>query len=459
MAADAGLSGDIRLAPALEALRQRRHGEAEAALIALPAAVRQTPAWALLRGVTLTKLSRIDEAADVLRLLVRGPEPWASEGAAALADALHLDQRHAELQQLVEQAPAWAATPRGRLFEARLLTRSDPEQALDTLLAVMDGPGTPELQRLAGFDAVKLLDRLARYREAHALASRLHAMATPFDQQGFLARLRLQQRLLDKGAAWCSPRAATVRDVALIVGLPRSGTTLLEQMLDAHPEVSGIGEHEGISTLAAGLVAAGAWPYRLNHLDAGRAGELQRSYLDSARQCTSKPTAHWTVDKSLLSWQWLPALAAVMPGAIALRVLRDPRDMAISAFLSPLDAAAFGWTSRLDWLHEIVALERSLVPQALQVLQIPHETVVYEDLVADPAGSIAPLLGRMNLGMDARVLSPQDNTRTAVTLSFEQVRRPINDTSIGRWRHYEFAFDARWDGLASAHAAGRRFVG
>jgi hypothetical protein len=456
MAADPRLTGDARLQPVLAAMQQRSYAAAERALAELPSEVRQTPAWTLLRGVVLTKLSRVDEAAQVLRPLARGPEPWASEGAAALADALHLSQQHDDLRELLAQVPAWAATPRGRLFEARLLIRVDPARALAMLMEIVDGPAGAELPRLAGFDAVKLLDRQARYREAHALALRLHALAPPFELDNFLARLRLQQRLLAKGAGWCPPRAEPVSGVALIVGLPRSGTTLLEQMLDTHPDVSGIGEHEGISDLAKAVVGAGVWPYRMSHLGTDSAAAMQQRYVDSARQRMAKPSARWTLDKSLLTWQWLPALAAVMPGAVALRLMRDPRDMAVSAFLSPLDAVAFGWVAGFDSLRQVIEMERALVPQALQALAIPHETIVYEDLVADPAGLVAPVMDRLGLPMDARVLSPEGNERTAVTLSHEQVRRPINDASIGRWRHYDFAFDSRWDSLATAHAAARR---
>ncbi len=455
MAAEAGLTGDPSLQPVMLLLQRRSHTAAERVLADLPARVRQTPAWAMLQGVVQTRLGRIAAACDALEPLTRGPEPWAAEATAALADVLHLSQQLPALRDLLARVPAWAQTPRGRLFEARLLVRSDPAQALALLMGIVDGPAGPtaaELQRIAGFDAVKLLDREARYREAHALATRLHALAPPFELAHFLARMHVQQRLLVKGAAWCPPRAETVADTAFIVGLPRSGTTLLEQMLDAHPEVSGIGEHEGMSEIASALVGAGVWPYRLNHLPAQTAASIQLHYRQTARQRAAK-AAHWTLDKSLLTWQWLPAMAAVLPGAVALHLVRDPRDMAVSAFLSPLDAQAFGWVANFDALRQMIETERALVPLALQTLGISHETVVYEHLVADPARAMAPVMARLGLAVDGRVLSPENNARTAFTLSHEQVRAPINNAAIGRWRHYDFAFDAQWDALAAAHAA------
>jgi hypothetical protein len=449
------LAADGPLQQAAELVKRRRHLAADAVLRAAPAAVARTPAWALLRGVVHTRLGQIEPACACLLPLTRGPEPWASEALSALAEVYHFSNRHDELRTLLAESPAWAAMPRGRLFAARLLQAGDPAQALAQLLGLADAPEGGSLARIAGFDAVKLLDRLARYRETFELAGRLHARSPAFDLAGFLASLRLQQRLLGKGRAWCLPRVEPAAGSAFIVGLPRSGTTLLEQMLDRHPAIAGIGEHEGVAELSGSLMSAGVWPYRLNHLPADQAVTLQQHYRDSARHRAGRDTT-WTLDKSLMTWRWLPALAAVLPGAVALQVVRDPRDTAISTHLSYLDPLSFGWTASLDAIRQVIEVERELVPLALHTLELAHETLVYEDLVADPRSHLQRCLDRLGLAMDERVLAPERNTRTAMTLSHDQVRRPVNDASIGRWRHYDFAFDGRWDALAAGHAALRR---
>jgi hypothetical protein len=81
---------------------------------------------------------------------------------------------------------------------------------------------------------------------------------------------------------------------------------------------------------------------------------------------------------------------------------------------------------------------------ALRTLGIPHEDIRYEDLVEDPRGHMERVLARLGLPMDERVLAPQENARTVLTLSHEQVRKSINRGSIGRWRNYEFAFGPEW---------------
>jgi hypothetical protein len=72
---------------------------------------------------------------------------------------------------------------------------------------------------------------------------------------------------------------------------------------------------------------------------------------------------------------------------------------------------------------------------------------VYEELVAEPEREIRRVLALLGVPFDPCVLSPESNTRTVLTLSHEQVRRPINRSSIGRWRNYEFAFGPEWDAL------------
>jgi hypothetical protein len=134
---------------------------------------------------------------------------------------------------------------------------------------------------------------------------------------------------------------------------------------------------------------------------------------------------------------------------------RDPRDAAISTFLSYFHPIADGWTGSLASIRRVAEAERSLVPHALEVLGLPHEALVYEDFVADPAAHVERCLRRMGLAMDPRVLSPEQNARAVFTLSHEQVRRPISGASIGRWRNYAFAFDGSWDAIAAAHDARR----
>ncbi|MFO0000725.1 MAG: sulfotransferase, partial [bacterium] len=123
---------------------------------------------------------------------------------------------------------------------------------------------------------------------------------------------------------------------------------------------------------------------------------------------------------------WLPAVACFLPGAVCLHVEREPRDMAISMFLSFFNPRWYGWMSSLDSIRRVIDAERSIVRPALSCLGIPHESFAYEALVADPAGHATRCLARLGLPMHGAVLAPEGNRRAVHTLSHEQVRRPIN---------------------------------
>jgi len=110
-----------------------------------------------------------------------------------------------------------------------------------------------------------------------------------------------------------------------------------------------------------------------------------------------------------------------------------------------------GWTASVEGIRRVVAAERSLLPQALETLGIPHETVIYENLVDRPAQTVERCLKRMGLSMDPAVLQPERNTRTVHTLSHDQVRKPIHAGSIGRWNNYPWMFDDAWKPLVELH--------
>jgi len=402
------------------------------------------PRVRLVRGVVHYRLGRMDEAVRVLTDLVAASPPNLLEAGIALAETLHRAGRDTELEAFLARPGPWSDDPRTALFRSRFLSRRDPDAAIDLLRSTARSDVPASTRRVSGFEAVKLLDRVGRFREAWALAEEIHADTTPpHDEGAIVAHVREQAGAMRGGRRWFRDRAPAVRGVATVVALPRSGTTLLEQMLDAHPDIAGIGEYDGVKTLGEGLLATGLWPWDLDRLGEEEAASLQRRYLAGA-EAMRRPGARWSFDKTLHAWRWLPAIASVLPGAVCLRIERDPRDTATSLFLSNFHPQAFGWTGSLESIRQVIAAERELAPLALRTLGIPHEDIRYEDLVEDPRGHMERVLARLGLPMDERVLAPQENARTVLTLSHEQVRKSINRGSIGRWKNYEFAFGPEW---------------
>lgn len=405
----------------------------------------------LLRGMVDQRLGRIDAAVERLTKLAASPTPYSIEAAVTLAETLYFAHRRDAFNTLVQSGGAWLRDARGPLFVARVRAREDPQGAIDDLLAISRGATGVVLKRVAGFDAVQLLDKVGRYREAFDLAIELHRQTTPpFDLEGMLGPINEQRERLCKSGMWITPKADPVHGVAMVVGLPRSGTTLFEQMLDSHPMIGAIGEYDGVEVLADGIASTGRTLRDIAQLPRENAMNLRQGYLKGALRLR-RAGAPWSFDKTLKAWRHLPAIASVLPGTVFFHVARDPRDMAISTLLSFFHPIADGWTANLDSLRRVTQAERSILPHALESLGFSHEQVVYEDLVANPAEHAKRCLDRLGLPMHEAVLQPQHNRRAVFTLSHEQVRHPINATSIGRWANYAWAFDGSWDALVAAH--------
>ncbi|NBX36988.1 MAG: hypothetical protein EBR10_07170 [Planctomycetes bacterium] len=405
----------------------------------------------LLRAVINHRLGRSADAIAALQALIQQRAPNASDAMFALAEALYRSNRREELEDLLSRGGDWLQDSRAAIFTARITARADRAGTIDRLESLARSNGPAHLRRIAGFDAVRLLDADAQYRRAFDLATFLHASTgSVFDVEGLLEDVRAQLTLLERGRPWFEPSIPPQPGVLLVVGVPRSGTTLLEQMLDRHPAICGIGEYEGVATLGAELLGRGVWPAGLDQLERSDAHRLRERYLAGAL-ISRRSGASWTFDKSLMTWRYLPAVAAVLRGAVCLRMQRAARDTAISIFLGNFHPRAFGWTSSLDSIRSVIAAERALAPRALEVLGLSHEEIRYESLVESPREHMERVLSRLGLPMDEATLTPEANQRTVLTLSHEQVRRSINRSSIGRWQNYAWAFDGSWDELERSH--------
>jgi len=203
------------------------------------------------------------------------------------------------------------------------------------------------------------------------------------------------------------------------------------------------------------LISVGRDGKGLARLTRAEANDLQREFLADARR-RKRPGATWMFDKNLRGWRHLPAIAAVLPGTRCITVLRDPRDTAISILLSYFHPINDGWTASLESIRQLMEARDAILPNALAALGLPHEVIYYEDLVDAPAENAARCLRMMGLELTDEVLRPEENTRVAFTLSHAQVQAPINRSSIGRWRNYQWAFGPEWDALVARHESRRQ---
>jgi hypothetical protein len=221
----------------------------------------------------------------------------------------------------------------------------------------------------------------------------------------------------------------------LIVGMPRSGTSLVEQILAAHPEVHGAGELEDmrITSLFAEARCGTSFPECVPQLTPALTTQLGAWYLD--RRTKNAPNRRWVTDKMPQNFQFIGLAALLMPGVSIVHCVRDPMDTILSCYFQGFKAA-LAWSNRLEWLGPYFVQYRRLMAHWERVLPTTIHHVHYETLVTDPEPTIRGLLDHCGMEFDPAVLAHQDSGRRIATASYAQANRPIYQSSTGKAAPY-----------------------
>ena len=291
------------------------------------------------------------------------------------------------------------------------------------------------------FAQANLFDRLGRYDEAFGAAQRAHGLAqVKYDRAVVERMVNSAIEYFDRKTLRRLPRPAGRQPVPIfIVGMARSGTSLIEQILASHPQVHGGGESDRVHRLWVSAVQRLSQPnlplhHSLDRLTTDVANALAIECLTSLHALA--PAASHVTDKTPSNAAHLGLVATILPNARLIHSRRDPLDTGISCYLTDFATGnAFGHD--LATIGHYHRMTDRLMAHWKSVMDEPILEVDYEKLVARPEQQIRRLLGFVGLPWDDRCLSFHKNRRLVATASQAQVRRPIYDTSIGRWKHYE----------------------
>ncbi|HET6248422.1 MAG TPA: sulfotransferase [Tepidisphaeraceae bacterium] len=359
------------------------------------------------------------------------------------ADALWTDGQYEAAWNLLQPiASAGQGGFWGALVFAKMARRFS--QQPQAIAAVERELRVPNLQRVERarllYCGAGLLDAVGRFDEAFDFARRANELdARPFDaamSTGFT-----DQRISYYTASQMDslPRANLPSNrVLLIVGMPRSGTSLVEQILASHPAVHGGGEltylYEAAATAERSEWAEGKlFPRCWDDLSVNRANSLAAGYLD--RHAKINSTATYVTDKMPTNFQYLATAELLLPQCRVIHCVRDPRDTCLSCYFTDF---AIGHEFAFDLSH-LAAYYRDyqrMMDHWKKVLRIPILDVRYEDVVGDPEAQVRRMLDFANLPFDEACLTPHRNRRPVATSSRDQVRKPIYSSSIGRWKNY-----------------------
>jgi len=242
--------------------------------------------------------------------------------------------------------------------------------------------------------------------------------------------------------------------LVFMVGFPRSGTTLLESMLAAHPQVKTSGEAPLLSAAIRSLLPEGSAVHQLQEILASASSEdlmLARDAYWKEVRARFGEEIDWFVDKLPLNTIELPLIRALFPGAKIVLSLRDPRDVCLSCLfqwfaLNPAMKAFYNWDSTVELYARVMDYWLTLEP----LLGEAAYPLRYEELVADVPGQIKLLTEYLELPWDDAILSYARRNRKGYfhTPSNEAVRNQANQSAVERWRYYSDAMAAAEPRLA-----------
>lgn len=236
-------------------------------------------------------------------------------------------------------------------------------------------------------------------------------------------------------------------DPIFILGMPRAGSTLLEQILASHSMIEGTMELPDLPAMALreGKGSAGGWVDALAGAPATRLAELGAEFLQRTRvqRKTDKP---FYIDKLPNNWVYTGLIHLILPNAKIIDARRHPLDCCFSNFRQHFaKGQAFSYSLAdmgryySDYVRALAHFDRVLPGRV--------HRVIHERLLDDPEAEVRALLAYLGVGFEPACLQFHENRRAVRTASSEQVRRPINRDGVGQWRAYEQWLDPLKDAL------------
>lgn len=391
-------------------------------------------------SINTLNLNDVEDAIGYGRKAVR-LAPENSPARLALAEALEAGGRFKQAKY--QYLAVLATEPRQVTALSKLLSLKGTHIAEQYVCAVRGLLAEPQSRDT---DRVQLSIALAQYYDFRgqydSAFEHLHAGNTirfknhPFNSA---AHSRAVDRLIHTctSAALRSLPSHNVRSKkpVFIVGMPRSGTTLVEQILSSHSHVAAGGELPAIINIASQITGTGTtYPEATRELDPTALARLARQYLDKLDAIST--SAARVTDKMPFNFMHLWLIVALLPDATIIHCRRDVRDICLSCYFTSF-SQELQFASDLEALARYCLDYRRIMQHWRQVLPGRFLEVDYERLVGNTEDSVRELLAFCGLPWDPTCMQFYRTDRGVRTPSRWQVRQPIYRHSVGRWRNYE----------------------
>jgi predicted Zn-dependent protease len=417
--------------------RQQKYAAALPLLEQLAGAYPGEAAYLNLLAATLAALGEYDRAMALYEGLIathqRQPLLWLNYGH-ALRTVGRTDEAVAAYRRCIGLDPG-LGEPYLSLANLKVAAFTDEETAAMTALAARTDLARADRQQL-GFALGKALEDRGEYAASfasYAEGAALRRAETPYDAEAASADTSAAIRVFTP--SFFAERAgfgSAAADPIFIVGLPRAGSTLIEQILASHSEVEGTMELPDIGLIAQRFAD---YPDDLARLTAAESAALGEDYLRST-QVQRKTGRPLFLDKMPNNFQHISLIQLILPNAKIVDARRHPLATCFSAFKQHFaqgqaftyDLADLGRYYR-DYVALMAHVDAALPGRVCRV--------IYEDVVEDTEGQVRRLLHYLGLPFEPACLAFHETERAVRTVSSEQVRRPIFRDGLDQWRNYE----------------------
>jgi len=316
------------------------------------------------------------------------------------------------------------------------------ERALTALRRALNVPGLPHAHRRElHFELGRRLDAMERYDEAFMHFQEANRLKDAvYDNSRPILLVDEMMQVFEKKGFPGYARATDSSDLPVfIVGMPRSGTSLVESILASHPAVFGAGELDFIGLFTRFAPADIATKRNLfeviRDIDVPSVSRIANEYLAMLRRLGGESVVRVT-DKLPYNFLRLGLFTLFFPGARVIHCMRDPRDTCLSIYFQ-------NFTGQHDYAYDLGNIGLyyrqylRLMEHWREVGTLPMLDVQYETLVQSPETELPRIVEFCGLSWDDACTRFHATERVTKTASYDQVRRPLYSSAIGRWRNYE----------------------
>jgi hypothetical protein len=365
-----------------------------------------------------------------------------------------VEEAYALIEDCLRGAPDYREA---ELFKARLLRRMKESAAADSLFRKLAEDETvhPLIRVQAWTEIAQKLDKDGDYDGA--LAAMLHGKSllregeAPLlnESEGLQAHLRsLAENLTHADFERWAEQANSMprKKMSVLASFPRSGTTLLEQVLDSHPGLISSDEREAFGRdIFPAMWRTPKTPLptveSLNQIPIERIAALRERYLSYMGAALNEPIGdRYHLDKNPTLTLLLPGMLRLFPETKLLIALRDPRDVVVSCFMQylPLNTNSVCFLT-LERTAKRFAHDMAVWLRLREILPAPWLEVRYEDCVADLETQARRALDFLGLPWESQVMQYRDRLakKAVASPTYEAVSLPLYTSAIGRWKHYE----------------------